>query len=433
MTDGEGARTVAPPRTPKGAQTRERLMAAAARLFAEQGYDGTGVEAIAREAGITVPGMYKHFPTKAALLMEVARATTMASPARGRLGEGPDLPRQLAALFAEYTGAGQTQARRLSIELSRAATGNRELARAVADYNRALRGALARTLRGWPALADAPAEAELVAHLLLVLLMGAIHIDTLDPELVGSAALERFVAHNVGRLLDVAAPPAGPAAGTDAAGRSGEGGAPPARAVASTTVEPEAGDDEPTDGRRRRASRTRQRILEAAARLFAEHGYDGTGVEAIAREAGITVPGLYRHVRSKEELLLAVGRRTFASYRMARPLGDAGEPVAELAAIACDFSSPDRRNARRLAIELDFGAWRHAELAVSLRDYHRAVRRNVATTLADGEPADRHELAALLYLMLFMGIAHVDTVDPSLVGDRPWCDLLTRVVPRLLT
>lgn len=73
--------------------------------------------------------------------------------------------------------------------------------------------------------------------------------------------------------------------------------------------------------------------------------------------------------------------------------------------------------ARRLAIELDFGAWRQPEMAVSLRDYHRAVRRNVASTLGGGP---ERELAALVFLMLFMGIAHIDTLDPSLVGNQAW-------------
>ena len=39
--------------------------------------------------------------------------------------------------------------------------------------------------------------------------------------------------------------------------------------------------------RRRDAHRTRQRLIEVAGRHFAEHGYDGTSVHAVAREAGV--------------------------------------------------------------------------------------------------------------------------------------------------
>lgn len=44
------------------------------------------------------------------------------------------------------------------------------------------------------------------------------------------------------------------------------------------------------------------RILEAAARLFRESGYDGVGVDAIMSEAGLTAGGFYAHFSSKEAL-----------------------------------------------------------------------------------------------------------------------------------
>ena len=47
---------------------------------------------------------------------------------------------------------------------------------------------------------------------------------------------------------------------------------------------------------------TRQRILEAAGKLFRERGYNGIGVDAIMAEAGLTAGGFYAHFQSKEEL-----------------------------------------------------------------------------------------------------------------------------------
>ena len=47
---------------------------------------------------------------------------------------------------------------------------------------------------------------------------------------------------------------------------------------------------------------TRRRILEAAGKLFREHGYNGIGVDAIMAEAGLTAGGFYAHFQSKEEL-----------------------------------------------------------------------------------------------------------------------------------
>jgi AcrR family transcriptional regulator len=50
-------------------------------------------------------------------------------------------------------------------------------------------------------------------------------------------------------------------------------------------------------------------VLQAAARLFNERGYDGTSMEDLSRRLGITKSAIYHHVRSKEELLrLAVDR-----------------------------------------------------------------------------------------------------------------------------
>ena len=50
----------------------------------------------------------------------------------------------------------------------------------------------------------------------------------------------------------------------------------------------------------------RDRILEAAARLICEKGYDATSIQDIADATGLTKAGLYHHIRSKESLLLEI-------------------------------------------------------------------------------------------------------------------------------
>ena len=47
-------------------------------------------------------------------------------------------------------------------------------------------------------------------------------------------------------------------------------------------------------------------ILETAARLICEKGYEGTSIHDIAEAAGLTKAGLYHHIRSKEHLLLEI-------------------------------------------------------------------------------------------------------------------------------
>jgi AcrR family transcriptional regulator len=51
---------------------------------------------------------------------------------------------------------------------------------------------------------------------------------------------------------------------------------------------------------------TRDQLLSAATRLFAEHGYDGTAIEAVLQEAGVSRGALYHHFANKEALFEAV-------------------------------------------------------------------------------------------------------------------------------
>ncbi|WP_228005108.1 TetR/AcrR family transcriptional regulator [Amycolatopsis sp. YIM 10] len=48
-------------------ERRERILAAAAEVFAERGYDGAGMREVATRAGISTPVLYDHFPAKAQL------------------------------------------------------------------------------------------------------------------------------------------------------------------------------------------------------------------------------------------------------------------------------------------------------------------------------------------------------------------------------
>ncbi|PAY22038.1 TetR family transcriptional regulator [Dietzia natronolimnaea] len=46
--------------------------------------------------------------------------------------------------------------------------------------------------------------------------------------------------------------------------------------------------------------------LRAALVVFARHGYHGASIRMIAEEAGLSVPGLYHHYRSKQAILAAL-------------------------------------------------------------------------------------------------------------------------------
>jgi len=58
--------------------------------------------------------------------------------------------------------------------------------------------------------------------------------------------------------------------------------------------------------------RTKQKILDAAERLFAKHGFEATSLRAIISIAGVNLAAIHYHFRTKENLVRAVIERRFA-------------------------------------------------------------------------------------------------------------------------
>ncbi|MEV0348091.1 TetR/AcrR family transcriptional regulator [Nonomuraea sp. NPDC050680] len=59
----------------RGAATRDQLLAIATRLFAEHGYEGTSIEAVLQESGLSRGALYHHYAGKDALFEAVLEAT----------------------------------------------------------------------------------------------------------------------------------------------------------------------------------------------------------------------------------------------------------------------------------------------------------------------------------------------------------------------
>ncbi|WP_329217643.1 TetR/AcrR family transcriptional regulator [Streptomyces sp. NBC_01485] len=73
---------------------REQILKEAARLFAERGFHGVGVDEIGAAVGISGPGLYRHFPGKDAMLAEllVGISGRLLTGAKRRLGEADGVP-----------------------------------------------------------------------------------------------------------------------------------------------------------------------------------------------------------------------------------------------------------------------------------------------------------------------------------------------------
>ena len=180
------------------------------------------------------------------------------------------------------------------------------------------------------------------------------------------------------------------------------------------------------------AAETRERLLSAAADIFAERGYDGTRVADIATAARVSNGALYAHFGSKAELLVAAlrahGRRVLADLVAADP----GRPVTD-ALLAVGRCLPRRRESRGyLIVEALVAARRDAEVARLMRGYvgeHAgwlAELVGAAQTGGELDPALSPDALAHFCLLLSMGSALV-TPDLHAVGDGEWATLLSRV------
>jgi AcrR family transcriptional regulator len=69
--------------------------------------------------------------------------------------------------------------------------------------------------------------------------------------------------------------------------------------------------------RSRDADRTQQEILRAAMSEFADHGFGGARIDAIAERAGVNKKLIYYYFEGKDELFLAVLEQTYADIRAA--------------------------------------------------------------------------------------------------------------------
>lgn len=130
--------------------------------------------------------------------------------------------------------------------------------------------------------------------------------------------------------------------------------------------------------RDRQRAQVRADIRRAAFRLFVERGYDAVTTEEIAAAAGVSARTFFRHVPTKEELLLApvrYGGAAIVSLLEDRPAGESPD-VALINAIVTRTRSFD---------QADCDEWREALLvAPDLLDkvtMHRPADKERATKL----------------------------------------------------
>lgn len=95
---------------------------------------------------------------------------------------------------------------------------------------------------------------------------------------------------------------------------------------------------------RAEAAQNRERIIEVAARLFRERGFEGIGVAELMNFAGLTHGGFYGHFASKEDLMAqACARALEGSLDALHQVAERGGGNA-LSAVASAYLSPAHRD-----------------------------------------------------------------------------------------
>jgi TetR/AcrR family transcriptional repressor of nem operon len=135
----------------KAAENRERIVAVAAQLFREKGFDGVGVDAIMDDAGLTHGGFYRHFRSKNGLAAEaVARALAVSAEKQAAFASLQDLvSAYLSAAHRDDPGRGCAVAA-LGCDIARQGRGVR---RALTAHVRGHLDRLARWIGGRSATA----------------------------------------------------------------------------------------------------------------------------------------------------------------------------------------------------------------------------------------------------------------------------------------
>jgi AcrR family transcriptional regulator len=170
---------------------------------------------------------------------------------------------------------------------------------------------------------------------------------------------------------------------------------------------------------------TRDRLLDAAAGLCVDVGFDAVTVAAVAARAGVTPAAVYNHFADKAELLYTAGR--LAIDRLNDAVAPAGDPVRAAHDVAAAFLDPSFRESRRLVLELHVAGARHPELAGHLADWHREFAGLPARHDGGGAPAARVKA----FFLLLLGLCHLDDLDAIEVAPSELRSELDRLVDLL--
>jgi AcrR family transcriptional regulator len=170
---------------------------------------------------------------------------------------------------------------------------------------------------------------------------------------------------------------------------------------------------------------TRDRIVEAALRLFSERGTASVSVRDLAEAAGVTVPGLYYHFASKAEVIQAV----YQARGMGRSIEELGPDelpragpvearIAEHAHQSFDRLVEDEEFLRLMHREAVLGDVDALEVGSLMRERYRSRWRQVLAGSTDvAEDADLTAAAEVIATFLWgLFVEYLNRRDVTVAG-----------------
>jgi AcrR family transcriptional regulator len=154
--------------------------------------------------------------------------------------------------------------------------------------------------------------------------------------------------------------------------------------------------------RERRAQLTRDEILGAARRLFAERGYARTSVRDIAKAAGVSAQTVYDSIGSKQALVSSLN-----------DLIDAEAGIAALARAAAE--SQDPREVAATNARITRSILEHCGDIIHALITGAAAEPELAAVLAEGQR--RHVEGAGRVVAVLRGLHALGPIDPGNAGE----------------
>lgn len=187
-----------------------------------------------------------------------------------------------------------------------------------------------------------------------------------------------------------------------------------------------------------RGQATRGQFIDIATRLFAEHGYDGTSIDAVLKESGASRGSLYHHFASKEALFEAVLDRVEAEIGEKVIVAGAGiaDPVEELRAgcLAWMRQAGDPVVQRIVLVDapsvLGWVRWREIEEAGGLGLLQAALQAVSEAGRLDPELVDlfAHMMLAALNEVALLIARTEDPAEAQRMGETAVDELLGRLL-----